>query len=105
MSREERAKQFAPFDAFKGLHEALRLKEYEHERVLKGEINEEQAEKISKVLINYEKGQVVRLIYYDNGHYKEIIGQMVLNLYLQKVEINKINIDLNNVCDLEVVEG
>lgn len=31
MSREDRAKQFAPFDALKGLQMALRKKEYEHE--------------------------------------------------------------------------
>ena len=48
MSRQERAKQFAPFDALKGLHDALRLKEYEHERVQKGDMPEEKAEAISK---------------------------------------------------------
>ncbi len=32
MSREDRAKQFAPFDALKGLRVALREKEIEHEK-------------------------------------------------------------------------
>lgn len=32
MSREKRAKQFAPFDTLKGLHKALREKEREVER-------------------------------------------------------------------------
>ena len=31
MSRSDRAKQFAPFDALKGLHETIKIKEYEHE--------------------------------------------------------------------------
>ncbi|MFA7642957.1 MAG: hypothetical protein WCY74_06740, partial [Sphaerochaetaceae bacterium] len=44
MPRQNRAPQFAPFDALKGLHEALRLAEYEHERIVKGEISEEQAD-------------------------------------------------------------
>ncbi len=32
MSREDRAKQFVPFDALKGLRVALREKEIEHEK-------------------------------------------------------------------------
>ena len=32
MSREDRAKQFMPFDALKGLQEALREKEIEYEQ-------------------------------------------------------------------------
>ena len=35
MSPKDRAKQFAPFDALKGLGDALRIKEYENERVQK----------------------------------------------------------------------
>ena len=42
MMREERAKQFAPFDAMKGLQEALRDREERHSRVEKLEISEEQ---------------------------------------------------------------
>ena len=41
MPRIERARQFAPFDALKGLSEALRIKEYEHDRILKGDLSEE----------------------------------------------------------------
>ena len=32
MSRQDRAKQFAPFDALKGLQDALRKKEEENEK-------------------------------------------------------------------------
>ena len=41
MPRGDRARQFAPFDALKGLQQALRLKEYEHDRIEKGDITEE----------------------------------------------------------------
>ena len=41
MTRAERAKQFAPFDAMKGLNEALRDREERHMRVDKHEISEE----------------------------------------------------------------
>ena len=36
MPRKDRAKQFAPFDALKGLQEALKIKEYEHLEIYEG---------------------------------------------------------------------
>ena len=48
MPRENRAAQFAPFDALKGLSEAIKLKEYEHDRVALKELSEEQAKEIVK---------------------------------------------------------
>ena len=41
MTQAERAKQFAPFDAMKGLQEALRDREERHARVERHEISEE----------------------------------------------------------------
>lgn len=38
MPRQERAKQFAPFDALKGLGEALKKVEAEHENRLKNAV-------------------------------------------------------------------
>ena len=37
MNRQDRAKQFAPFDALKGLREALAKKEYELGKVARSE--------------------------------------------------------------------
>ena len=50
LTREERAKLFAPFDAMKGLKEALRDREERHSRVARHEISEEQAEENSRVI-------------------------------------------------------
>ena len=47
MPREDRAKQFAPFNPLRGLSKTLRLKEYEHDKILKGDLSEEQIESIS----------------------------------------------------------
>ncbi len=74
MSRENRAKQFAPFDALKGLQNALRLKEYEHERVQKGDIQEEKAAEISKTLLELEKGDSVSVTFFEDGHHKHATG-------------------------------
>ena len=47
MPRINRAAQFAPFDALKGLQEALRVKEFEHDKIAKSELSEEQAKRLS----------------------------------------------------------
>ena len=51
MKREQRAKQFAPFDPLKGLRDALRVKEYEHESIIRGEISEDDTVLISKTFV------------------------------------------------------
>ena len=49
MTTAERAKQFAPFDAMKGLQEALRDREERHSRVQRHDISEEQMERNSEI--------------------------------------------------------
>ena len=61
MTQAERAKQFAPFDAMKGLQEALRDREERHARVERHDISEEQIEKNSEVLSQVSRGTRVRL--------------------------------------------
>ncbi len=46
MPRIDRAKQFAPFDALKGLRDALRKKEREHDEMLKNKIKHENIDEI-----------------------------------------------------------
>ena len=46
MPRIERAAQFAPFDALKGLHEALRAKEAELEKTDTQAVTEDRAKEI-----------------------------------------------------------
>ncbi len=75
MSLSMRAKQFLPFDAVKGLRAALRLKEYEVESVEKGKVSETEAALISETLSALNKGDRVKVRYYEDGHYKEIEGK------------------------------
>ncbi len=102
MPRAERAKQFAPFDALKGLREALKLKEYQHERIVKGELSEEKATELSKTLINLEKGDEVVLTYFEDGHNKKIVGALKLLVDENKVEIERKKILLDDILDIEV---
>ena len=59
MTREERAKQFMPFDAMKGLQEALRDREERHS---------EDMEMNSAVLCRLERGSRVEINYYCHFH-------------------------------------
>jgi len=68
MTREQRAKQFMPFDALKGLQEELRDREERHSRVEKHEISEEDMESNSNVMRKLVKGSKVQISYYCHFH-------------------------------------
>lgn len=74
IKREDRAKQFAPFDALTGLRKALRDKEIEHERTERAEVSDDRAERIERVLKKAERGVTARVTYYDSGYYVAVEG-------------------------------
>ena len=78
MTQAERAKQFAPFDAMKGLQEALRDREERHARVERHEISEEQIEKNSEVLSQLTKGARVRIECYYAFHDIAVTGTVTV---------------------------
>ena len=73
----DRAKIFLPFDALKGLREALK----EKERILvdKKVLSIEEKEKISRKLIQIKKGMIIKVVYFENNEYVELEG-MVSNI-------------------------
>ena len=103
MPREKRASQFAPFDALKGLREALRLVEYEREKIEKGEVNEETAQKISNILNELDENTELDLIYFEDGYQKEYKGKIKLDIYEQKIKLLKMNktIMLDDLLDIK----
>ena len=68
MMREQRAKQFMPFDAMKGLAEALKEREERHSRVQKHGVSEEDQARISETLCKVEKGSKVFIRFFANFH-------------------------------------
>ena len=74
MTRENRAKQFQPFDAMKGLAEALRDREERHSRVQKHGVSEEDQIQISETLCKVEKGSKVFISYFADFHDWEAEG-------------------------------
>ena len=76
MPRSKRAAQFAPFDALKGLQEALKMKEYEHSRIQRIDVSEEESQRISDVVSSIEKCDLVDVTYYneEDQHYHNVVG-------------------------------
>ena len=101
MSRADRAKQFAPFDALKGLRTALILKEYEKNKIDRGEVQPETATKISQILFDLEKGDRLKATYYYDGYYREISGNAKLDIEKNILKINNVNIPIDDLFDLD----
>lgn len=74
MRREDRAKQFLPFDAMKGLAVAMRRQEEKIARTERRDLGEEDAAAISAVLSHIARGDNVTATYYDGARYREITG-------------------------------
>lgn len=102
MNREDRAKQFMPFDALKGLQKALRLKEYEHEKKYKGDLSEEKIQEISKNLLLIDKNKEIILEYYEDGYIIKYEGSAKVEFSSYKLITAVREIDFDDILDLKV---
>lgn len=103
MPRASRACQFAPFDALKGLNDALRLKEYEHERIMKNDLSEEKIIEISKTLSIVKKSDIIKVVYYNDGYLKQIMGKSKINIEENYILIKEEKIKFDNLIDIKIV--
>ena len=92
MSIEDRAKQFAPFSALRGL--GLALSQAEKVVVAKADIPEEKAEEIDRKLREVLTGTIVTLVYYENCEYLELTG-MVAKIDFDKQIIQIVNKEIS----------
>ena len=103
VSKLLRAKQFLPFDALKGLQEALREKEIEHkERV---DLSEESLAELNNIFNQIEIETIVKIKYYKNKQYTEIIGKVTkIDYTKKKIQINKQeNINMYDIIKIEII--
>ncbi len=72
MDRSDRAKQFIPFDAVKGLQEALR----EKERIIvpKIELAEDYREELDRIIRMLKVTDMVTVVYFHDSEYVKITG-------------------------------
>ena len=104
MTRQQRAKQFQPFDAMKGLSKALKKRELKRLQENKKEINEDRAEKISLVLVKVKKGTKLCLEYYNN--FSSVVKTGTVNLInntYKFIEIDNEKIYFEDIYDMQIL--
>ena len=105
MTREERAKIFAPFDAMKGLQEALRDREERHSRVEKHGVSDEDAARISSTLGILQKGMRVEIAYYYAFHDVVKRGRITaLNTAYRKLKLDDDIIKFDDIYAITVID-
>ena len=105
MPRGDRAKQFAPFDALKGLQETMRIKEYEHDRIVRGEMSEDAIKEISMVLANLEKGDCVEIEFFRDGHVIKLSGVSWVEAIFSKIHIGVFEINFDEIRAIKKTSG
>ena len=99
MTREERAKQFMPFSALRGLD--IALKEREKIIVPKPELTDDAEEIIDRKLRLVETLKVITVVYYKDGECVKITG-IVARIDKEKRQIQIVDtlIDFDSILDI-----
>ncbi|HAS72620.1 MAG TPA: hypothetical protein DCS67_00575 [Clostridiales bacterium UBA8960] len=94
-----RAKQFLPFDAVKGLREALKKKESVPEA--RHELSEELALELNEKMQKIQKGVNVTVTYYYIDTYIQLTGTvMQFDPVFRTLEVDETVIDIDDILDL-----
>ena len=105
MNRVDRAKQFLPFDALKGLREELESREEKMSRVPRHELTEERMEELNAVLSKLYKGCEITMKFYRAGHYYELTGTVVnINPIYKYILIGEEKIFFDDIYSLSLAE-
>ncbi len=95
-----RARIFAPFDALRGLREALAAKE--HIVVPKADLTDDKAAELDWTLQELHPGDMVAVTYYAQGEYVKKSGILArLDIPARCLKIVKTKIRLDDIHDIE----
>lgn len=101
MPISERAKQFLPFAAVKGLTEALEKKEKIF--VTKVEMSEALAMELNEKIHNIQKGSIVTITYFNDDAFIRFTGTVVeIDSIFRTIQIDDTRIDIDDIQDLEL---
>ena len=103
MPLAQRAKQFLPFDAVRGLRQALQAKEFEVESVQKGKLSEDEARAISSILSALQGGETVEAKYFQDGHYYFTQGEAKLVFDEGYLKVDEMKIQLKDLFGLRLL--
>ena len=101
MPRSRRAKQFQPFDALRGLKEAIAAKE--KTPVPKRYLSEEMVEELNKTLTSLRKGQIATVVYYGiyEQNYMQFTGPVSkVDPFWHSLQIGDMAIDFSEIFEL-----
>ena len=101
MPPSRRAKLFVPFDALKGLKEAIAAKEKRPEP--RRELTDYMKEQINNALLDLQKGQQITVVYYEKQEQQtaQITGTvMKVDAHWQTLLINQIVIGFEEIYDI-----
>lgn len=99
-----RAAQFLPFDALKGLSEELRKREERHTRVEKVELSEEETADLNDKLCLLTGGDRVEITFYYKGHYLTIEGDVVKMVpQMHYLTIGQTNIPFDDIRSIKIL--
>ena len=106
MPASRRAKQFVPFDALKGLKEAIAEKERipTPRRILADDAIEE----LNQLLSELRKGNIVTVVYYCiyEQEYHQITGAvMSVDTYWSLLKIGNMAIDFSEIFEIEILSN
>ena len=105
MTRAERAKIFSPFDAMKGLQEALRDREERHLRVERHEISDEEKEENSRVILKLQRGMMVDIFCYSAFHDVHKCGRIVdVDLTYKRLRLGNEQIWFDDIYSINIVD-
>ena len=102
MSLENRAKQFAPFSAIRGLKEAMEKKEkiYVEKIILSPEMEEELDRKMHQI----KTGEMATVVYFSNGEYLKKTGLVArIDSNTRQIQIVDEKISFENLLDISKV--
>lgn len=100
MSVEQRAKQFMPFAALRGLPEALAMKE--KITVPKVELSEEMAAELDRKMHRLEKGKIATVIYFSKDEYLKKTGMVArIDTDARILQVVNVKIPFDDILDVE----
>ncbi|MHB8128970.1 MAG: YolD-like family protein [Mobilitalea sp.] len=103
MPISERAKQFLPFAAVKGLTEALAKKD--KVPVPKVEMSEELSEELNQKIHRIQKGMTVTVTYFSDDEYIQLMGKVIqLDDNFRILRIGDMKIAFNDILDVDLIQ-
>lgn len=104
MDRKERAKQFAPFDALKGLQDELRKREARFIYKEKKDLSEDAQEEICANLEKIRGNSRIIVDFYYNGQYLCLEGDVVKNNKNKKyIQIGEEKIYYDDIFQIRII--